>query len=129
MFYSKNKVLLLMNSTQYYAFPGFLNMKASYQSDDDPRRNPLQSCPKFTSTSSSIHPMREGEVGTERVIDGSTERTWITDLSIQDTCELRQMEQERRKKEEEAESVTESFNRQKIPAEWESQSQEQEEEG
>ena len=76
-----------------------------------------------------IHPSNEGEVGTERVIDGSTERTWITDLSIQDTCELRQMEQERRKKEEEAESVTESFNRQKIPAEWESQSQEQEEEG
>ena len=49
----------------------------------------------------------------------------IGDFSIQDTCELRQMEQGRKAVEEEegAESVTESFNRQKIPAERESESQ------
>ena len=45
-------------------------------------------------------------------------RTWIGDLSIQDTRELRQMEQGRKGLEEAVESVTESFNRQKIPAGW-----------
>ena len=55
-------------------------------------------------------------------MDGAAnKRTWIGDLSIQDTRELRQMEQGKKEGrkgalEEAVESVTESFNRQKIPA-------------
>ena len=57
-------------------------------------------------------------------MDGAAnKRTWIGDLSIQDTRELRQMEQGKKEGrkgalEEAVESVTESFNRQKIPAGW-----------
>ena len=64
---------------------------------------------------------RDVKGGRESSMDGAAnKRTWMFgDLSIQDTRELRQMEQGKKEGEEEeeaVESVTESFNRQKIPA-------------